>query len=53
LRTIAALVVLRDTVITPILAGTAQPKTWSASAKHDATVRKDMQTLFADAGIAA
>ncbi len=59
LRTIAALLVLRDKVIKPILAGTAKPKmgrkpkTWSAIDEHDETVRKDMQTLFEDLGLVA
>jgi len=59
LRTIAALVVLRDKVIKPILAGTAQPKmgrkpqTWSAIDEHYETIRKDMQTLFEDVGLVA
>jgi len=59
LRTIAALVILRDKVIKPILAGTAQPKmgrkpkTWTAIDEHDETVRKDMQTLFEHVGLAA
>jgi hypothetical protein len=59
LRTIAALVILRDKVIKPILAGTAQPKigrkprTWRPIDEHYETVRKDMQTLFADLGLAA
>ena len=50
LRMIAALVILRDQVIKPILAGTAKPKvgrkptTWRAIDEHDETVRKDMQT---------
>ena len=59
LRTIAALVVLRDKVIKPMLAGTAKPKmgrkpkTWSPIDEHYETVRKDMQTLFTDLGLAA
>jgi len=59
LRTIAALVVLRDKVIKPILAGTAKPKmgrkpkTWRPIDEHYETVRKDMQALFADLGLAA
>jgi len=59
LRTIAALVILRDQVIKPILAGTAKlkmgrkPKTWSAIDEHYETVRKDMQALFEDLGLAA
>jgi len=52
-------VILRDKVIKPILAGTAQPKmgrkpkTWTAIDEHDETVRKDMQTLFEHVGLAA
>jgi hypothetical protein len=59
LRTIAALVVLREQVIKPILAGTAKPKmgrkpkTWSAIDAHYETIRKEMQTLFKDLGLAA
>jgi len=59
LRTIAALVILRDKVIKPILAGTAKPKmgrklkTWSAIDEHYETIRKDMQTLFEHVGLAA
>ena len=59
LRTIAALVVLRDKVTKPIFAGTAKPKmgrkpkTWSAIDEHYETVRKDMQTLFEDVGLVA
>jgi len=58
-RTIAALVILRDKVIKPILAGTAKskmgrkPKNWSLIDKHYETIRKDMQTLFEDLGLAA
>jgi len=58
-RTIVALVILRDKVITPILAGTAtskmgrKPKTWSPIDAHYETIRKDMQTLFEDLGLAA
>jgi len=57
LRTIAALVDLRDKVIKPMLAGTAKPKmgrkpkTWTAIDEHDETVRKDMQTLVEDLGL--
>jgi len=52
-------VVLRDKVIKPMLAGTAKPKmgrkpkTWSPIDEHYETVRKDMQTLFTDVGLAA
>jgi len=58
-RTIAALVILRDKVITPILAGTAKPKigrkpkNWSPIDEHYETIRKDMQVLFEDLGLAA
>jgi len=56
-RTIAALVILRDNVIKPILAGTAtskmgrKPKNWSPIDEHYETIRKDMQTLFEDLGL--
>jgi hypothetical protein len=59
LRTIAALVILRDKVIKPLLAGTAKPKlgrkptTWSALDEHYETVRQDMRLLFEDLGLAA
>ncbi len=59
LRTIAALVILRDKVIKPILAGMAKPKmgrkpkNWSPIDVHDETIRKDMQILFEDLGLAA
>ncbi len=59
LRTIAALVVLREQVIKPILAGTAKPKmgrkpkNWNPIDVHYETIRKDMQTLFEDLGLAA
>ena len=58
-RTIAALVILRDNVIKPILAGTAKPKmgrkpkNWSPIDEHYETIRTDMQTLFEDLGLAA
>ena len=59
MRTIAALVVLRDQVIKPILAGTAtpkvgrKPKTYTAVDAHYAALRTEMQALFADLGLAA
>ncbi len=59
LRTIAALVVLREQLIKPILAGTAapklgpKPKNWSPIDVHYETLRKDMQVLFDDLGLAA
>ncbi len=57
--TIAALVVLRDKVIKPILAGTAKPKmgrkpkNWSPIDEHYEIIRKDMQVLFGNLGLAA
>lgn len=59
LRTIAALVILREQVIKPLLAGTAKakmgrkPKNWSPIDAHYETIRKDMQVLFDDLGLAA
>jgi len=59
LRAIAALVLLREKVIRPILAGTAQPKmgrkpkNWSPIDTHYEAVRQNMLTLFEDLGIAA
>lgn len=59
LRTIAALVILREQVIKPILTGTARPKLgrkpkhWSAIDDHYETIRQDMQHLFEDLGISA
>ena len=59
LRAIAALVLLREKVIRPILAGTAQPKrgrkptNWSPIDSHYEAIRKNMVTLFEDLGIAA
>ena len=58
-RTLAALVVLRDRVIKPILAGTAAPKvgrklkSYTAIDAHYETLRKEMVALFADLGLAA
>ena len=59
LRTIAALLVLRDQVIKPILAGIRTPRrgrkpnSWSSLDAHYETLRLDMQALFQDCGIAA
>lgn len=59
LRTIAALVILREKVLGAILAGVGKPKTgrkpnnWSAIDEHYQTIRRDMFTLFEDLGIAA
>jgi hypothetical protein len=57
LRTITALLVLRDQVIKPILADLRvprrgrKPKTWTPTDQHYETLRIDMQALFADLGI--
>ncbi len=54
LRTIAALVILRDQVIQPILAGVGKPKlgrkpkNWSRLDEHYQTLRSDMRALFHD-----
>ncbi|MGH8910561.1 MAG: hypothetical protein ACRD0K_29715 [Egibacteraceae bacterium] len=58
-RAITALVVLRDQVIAPILAGVRtprrgrEPSNWSAVDQHYETLRLDMNALLADCGIAA
>lgn len=59
LRAITALVLLREKVIRPILAGAALPKrgrkptNWSPIDSHYEAIRKNMITLFEDLGIAA
>lgn len=59
LRALAALVVLREHVIKPILAGVAtprqgrKPKSWTALDDHYESLRIDMQRLFTDLGLAA
>jgi hypothetical protein len=59
LRTIAALSVLRDRVILPLLAGSGKlktgkrPKNWSSIDEHYRTLCIDMKHLFNDFGIAA
>jgi hypothetical protein len=59
LRTITALLVLRDQVITPILAGVRVPRrgrkpaTWTRTDQHYETRRLQMNALFSDCGIAA
>ncbi len=59
LRTVAALVLLREKVIRPILAGIGQPKmgrkpkNWSPIDTHYEVIRQNMFTLFEDLGIAA
>ena len=58
-RAITALVVLRDQVIAPILAGVRvprrgrKPSTWARIDQHYETMRVDMNALLADCGIAA
>src|SRR6266545_4212030 len=59
LRTITALLVLRDQVIGPILAGVRVPKqgrkpaTWTRTDRHYETLRLGMKALLDDLGIAA
>jgi hypothetical protein len=59
LRTITALLVLRDQVIRPILAGVRVPRrgrkptTWTRTDQHYETLRLQMKALFNDCGIAA
>jgi hypothetical protein len=58
-RTITALLVLRDQVIAPILAGVRVPRlgrkptTWTRTDQHYETLRIEMKALFSDLGIAA
>jgi hypothetical protein len=59
LRTLVALMVLREQVIKPLLAGSVvpprgrKPKSWTPLDDHYETLRQDMQQLFSDLGIAA
>jgi hypothetical protein len=59
LRTITALLVLREQVIGPILAGVRVPRrgrkpaTWTRTDQHYETLRLGMKTLLDDMGIAA
>jgi hypothetical protein len=59
IRTIGALVILREKVLRPILAGVGNRKTgrkplnWSLIDQHYETIRQDMFTLFEDLRIAA
>jgi hypothetical protein len=59
IRTIGALVILREKVLRPILAGAGKrktgrkPKNWSFIDQHYETIRQDMLTLFEDLHIAA
>ena len=59
IRTIAALVILRDKVLRPILAGVGKPrmgrkpKTWSPIDEHYEAIRQNMFTLMDDLRITA
>lgn len=59
LRTITALLVLRDQVIKPILAGVRvprrgrKPKTWTRTDQHNEALRLEMQAPLNDCGITA
>ena len=59
LKTVAALVVLREKVIEPLLAGIATPrvgrklKNWSSIDQHYETLRLDMRSLLQELGVAA
>ena len=59
IRIIGALVILREKVLRPILAGVGKRKTgrkplnWSSIDQHYETIRQDMFTLFEDLRIAA
>jgi hypothetical protein len=59
LRAIAALLILRDQVIMPMLAGVRsphsgrRPKTWTAADRHYERLRIQMQPLFEELGLAA
>jgi hypothetical protein len=58
LKTVAALVVLRERVIQPLLAGIAtprlgrRPKNWSCIDQHYETLRLNMRTLLQELGVA-
>jgi hypothetical protein len=54
-RTIAALLTLRDQVIKPLLGGLGarKPSTWTPLDRHYEQLRRDMQLVFQDLGIAA
>jgi hypothetical protein len=59
IRTIAALVILRERVLRPILAGVGKPKmgrkpkNWAPIDEHYETIRRDMFTLMQDLRITA
>ncbi len=58
-RTIGALVILREKILRPILAGAGKPKmgrkpkNWSVIDEHYETLRQNMFTLLEDLRIAA
>ncbi len=58
-RVLAALVILREKVLRPILAGVGKPKmgrkpkNWTAIDEHYDFIRRDMFILFEDLGLAA
>lgn len=58
-RTMTALLLLRDQVIRPLLAGVRTPRmgrkpaTWTPIDRHYETLRLDMRALFHDLGVAA
>jgi hypothetical protein len=59
LRAVAALLILREQVIMPLLAGVRsprvgrRPKTWTTVDRHYEQLRLHMQPLFQDLGLAA
>jgi hypothetical protein len=59
IRIIGALVILREKVLRPILAGVGKPKVgrkpknWNLIDEHYETIRQDVFTLFQDLRIAA
>jgi len=59
LKTVAALVVLREKVLEPPLAGLTtprvgrKPKNWSGIDQHDETLRFNMRSLLPELGVAA
>ena len=59
LKTVAALLVLREKVIQPLLAGIAtprlgrKPKNWSSIDQHYEALRLNMRNLFQELGVAA
>jgi hypothetical protein len=59
MRAIAALLILREHLIAPLLAGTRSPRlgrkpsTWAVADRHYEQLRSRMQPLFQELGIAA